>query len=390
MPPLPWRRYSLALVRLLLLNEVLHVQIVLVKADLRHALIPVLGGDLLQLLLEHAPQKALVGEKLLEIVDPLLQLLVLILQLLPVQALEAAQLHLQNGLGLHVVQGEPAHQVLLCVVVAGADDADDLVNVVLGDEQPLQQVGPLLGLAQVIAGPAEQDLLLVLEILVNDVAQGENLGLGLVVHQGQHVDGKGGLQLGLGIEPVEHHLGVGVPLELNDNAHSVPVRLVPDVGDALQPLVLHLVRHVLDEHPLVDLVGDLRDHNAGPVLAELLELRPGPDPDVAPAGGVGLADARPAHDDAPGWEVGTLDVLHQVIEIRLRVVQHVDAGPDHLPQVVGRDVGGHAHGDAGGAVDQQVGEPAGQDPGLLPGLVKVGVPVHGVLVNIPEHLVREL
>ena len=81
-----------------------------------------------------------------------------------------------------------------------------------------------------------------------------------------------------------------------------------------------------------NLVGDLRDHDAGPVLTELLELRPGPDPDVAPAGGVGLTDARPAHDDAPGGEVGTLDVLHQVIEIRLRVVQHVDAGPDHLPQ----------------------------------------------------------
>ncbi|CAN4018586.1 Arc-like DNA binding domain-containing protein, partial [Dysosmobacter welbionis] len=63
--------------------------------------------------------------------------------------------------------------------------------------------------------------------LVNDVAQGEDLGLRLVIHQGQHVDGKAGLQLGLGEQAVQHHLGIGVPLQLDDDAHSVPVGLVP-------------------------------------------------------------------------------------------------------------------------------------------------------------------
>jgi len=53
---------------------------------------------------------------------------------------------------------------------------------------------------------------------------------------------------------------------------------------------------------------------------------------------------------------------------------------------VGRDVGGHAHGDAVGAVHQQVGEAGGQHTGLLTGLVEVGIPVHGVLVDIPQHL----
>ena len=74
------------------------------------------------------------------------------------------------------------------------------------------------------------------------------LGWDWFVHQGQHIDGKGGLQLGLGKQAVEHHLGVGVPLQLDDDAHTVAVGLVPDVGDALQTLVLHLVGHVLDEH----------------------------------------------------------------------------------------------------------------------------------------------
>ena len=252
-------------------------------------------------------------------------------------------------------------------------------------------MGPLLGLAQIVAGAADDDLLLEGDVLVQDVAQGEDLGLGLAagLHQGQHIDGEGGLELGLCKQAVEHHLGIGVPLDLDDHPHAVAVGLIPDVGDALQPLVLHLVGHVLDEHALVDLVGDLGDDDAGAVVAELLKLGAGPDAHPAPAGGIGLPDAAATHDDAPGGEVRPLDVLHQITELSLRIVQHADAGADHLPQVVGRDIGGHAHRDAAGAVHQQIGKPGGQDTGLLAGLVEVGVPVHSVLFNVPQHLVGE-
>ena len=125
-------------------------------------------------------------------------------------------------------------------------------------------------------------------------------------------------------------------------------------------------------------------------MTEFLKLMPRPDHDAAPAGGVGRPDAGPAHDDALGGEVRSLDVLHQVGQGGVGIIQHADAGADDLPQVVGRDVGGHAHGDATGAVDQQVGESGGKDPGLLPALVEVGVPVHSILFDVPEHFVGDL
>ena len=309
------------------------------------------------------------------------------MQLLPVQTLQGFQPHVQNRLGLHVVQSEPGHQVLFGVVVGLPDDLDDLVNVVLGDQQSLQQMGPFQRLVQIITGPAEDDLLLEGDVLVQNVAQGENLRLRLVVHQRQHIDGKGGLELGLGKQTVQDHLRVCVLLQLDDDAHAVPVGLVPQVADALQTLVLHLLGHIFDEHPLVHLIGQLSDDNAGSVLAELLEFIPCPDDDLAPAGGVGRPDACTAHNNAPCGEVRALHMLHQVRERCLRVVQHADGGVDDLPQVVGRDICGHAHGDAGGAVDQQVGEPAGEHSRLLPALVEVGVPVHRVLLNISQHLV---
>ena len=206
-------------------------------------------------------------------------------------------------------------------------------------------MGALLRLLQVEPRPADDDLLLERQVLVNDVAQGQDLGLALVVHQCQHIDGERGLQLGLGEQAVQHHLGVGVTLQLDDHTHTVAVGLVPDVGDALDALVLHLVGDGLDEHTLVHLIGQLGDDDAGASVAELLELVPRPDHQPSPARGVGGADAAAAHDDALGGEVRALHVLHQVAEGGVGVVQHADARADDLPQVVGRDVGGHAHGD---------------------------------------------
>ena len=119
----------------------------------------------------------------------------------------------------------------------------------------------------------------------------------------------------------------------------------------------------------------------------LLKLRPGADDHLATAGGVGRADAAASHDDAAGREVGAGDMLHQIGKRRFRVIQHAHAGVDDLRQIVGRNIGRHADSDAGGTVDQQVGEPGGEYTRLFAGLVEVGIPVHGVLVDVPEHFV---
>ena len=65
----------------------------------------------------------------------------------------------------------------------------------------------------------------------------------------------------------------------------------------------------------------------------------------------------------PVGKSGAFDELHQVADLGLRVVDHVDDGVDDLAQVVRRHVGGHSDRDAGGAVDQQVGQLAGRVDG---------------------------
>ena len=178
---------------------------------------------------------------------------------------------------------------------------------------------------------------------------------------------------------------------VDDDVHAVAVGVVVHVGDALDALLLHQVGDALDEPGLVHLVGQLGDDDFRPAgLLVLLNLRPGPDGDLPPAGGVGRPDAGPAHDDAPGGEVRPLDVLHELVQGGVGVVDEGAHPVDDLPHVVGRDVGGHAHGDARGAVDQDVGEVGGQHRGLFQTVVVVGGEVHRVLVDVVQHGHREL
>ena len=111
---------------------------------------------------------------------------------------------------------------------------------------------------------------------------------------------------------------------------------------------------------------------------------------LAAAGAVALAHAGQAVDRAGGREVRRRDDLHQLLERGVAVLQQVQAGVDHLVEVVRRDVGGHAHRDAGRAVDQQVGQPRRQHQRLFLGAVVVGAEVDGFLVDVGEHLVRDL
>jgi hypothetical protein len=125
-------------------------------------------------------------------------------------------------------------------------------------------------------------------------------------------------------------------------------------------------------------------------LVDVLEVALGAHHHLAAAGAVALAHAVHAVDDAGGGEVGRRDDLHQLVDRRPRVLQQVQAGVDHLVEVVRRDVGGHAHRNAGAAVDQQVGQPRRQHRGLLLRAVVVGREVDRLLVDVGQHLVRDL
>ena len=368
-------------------DEVLDVHLAADVGDFGAALVAVLLFQRQQLFLDDGQHLGVVRQNGRPLIDLPVQFVQFVLDLENFQTGQTAQRKLADGVRLRIVEAELLHDGglgLRLTAAAVADGVDDVVHDVHGAGEAFQNVGPLLSLFQVVLGATADDPVLELDIPLQHGLEGHHLGHAAV--QRQQDDAHGVLQLGVAVELVQHHLRVGLFLQLDDDPHAVAVGLVVQVADALDALVLDKVRDALDEAGLVDHVGNFGDDDLEAAVLLLFNFRAAPQGDLAAAGGVGRPDAAAAHDDAAGGEVGAFDVLHQAGQVQLGVVDEGHRPVDDLAEVVGRDVGGHAHGDAGGAVDQQVGEPAGQHGGLFFGLVKVETEVHRVLVDVGEQL----
>ena len=152
-----------------------------------------------------------------------------------------------------------------------------------------------------------------------------------------------------------------IALALDDQAHAVAIRLIADVGDPVDLLLLDEIGDLLGKTGLVDLVGQLCDDDRGALLACLLERDCGLHHDAAAPMRVHLANcvdavalAREriaplleAEDRGAGGKVGAIDVAAQLVVGQRRVVDERDGCIGDLAQVMGRDIRGHAHRDAG-------------------------------------------
>ena len=131
-------------------------------------------------------------------------------------------------------------------------------------------MGALARLQQLELGAAGDHLFAELDEALDDVAQGQRLGPAAADRE--HVRREARLRGRVPPQLVEHDLGRGVALQVDDDAHAFAVRLVADVGDALDPLVLGGLGDLLDQAGLADLVGDRGQDDRAAVAAAFLDL----------------------------------------------------------------------------------------------------------------------
>ena len=121
-----------------------------------------------------------------------------------------------------------------------------------------------------------------------------------------------------------------------------------------------------------------------------LDIRNGADTDLAAAGPVGFLDAGSFREWWRRWgsrdpltmsRISSISVSRSSINL---VVDDLYHSRDDLPQVVGRNVGGHTDGDTAGSVHQQIRETGRKHDRLLLRLIKVGNKVHGIFIDIRQ------
>ena len=375
----------------LFLDQILDIDIVFRDRQLAPALITVLVPDLADLRLDHFHQQVLVSQDRRQPGDGLFQLLVFLLKPFALQAGQAGKAHVENGLGLLLGKRKAQHQGFLrgSGILAGADDGDDLVDMVQCLEQAFQNMGPLLRLVQLEPCTPGYHFLLVLEVIINQFPQIQHPGL--AVYEGQHVGAEVFLHGRMLEEHIQHNLRLNILLQFDDNPHTLPVvGFVTDIADALNFLFMHQIRNLLDEDGLVDLVGDFRRDDTRAAVAHLLDIGAGAHGNPAVAGHVGLPDPAVTHDQSGCREIRPLDILHEVFHRAVRIVDHADDAVDNLLQVMRRNVRGHPDGDTARAVHQEVRETRRQHGRLLHGLVKVRVEIHRILVDSVEQVHGQL
>ena len=137
----------------------------------------------------------------------------------------------------------------------------------------------------------------------------------LAVDQRQEDQREGVLQRRELVELVEHDLGVGVALDLQDQPHRLfQIALVADRRDAFDLVVVDQIGDAFFDAVAGLLVGNFVDDDPLAVLAEVLDPAARADDDVAAAGVIALANPGPAADDAAGGKVGPRHDLHQLVD----------------------------------------------------------------------------
>ena len=282
-----------------------------------------------QFVLDDLHAKVVVAQNLLEIFYLFQQLVVFAPELLLHQVGQLAEAHFHDGLGLHLVQFEARHQAFDggLRILGGTYDVDHLVDVVAGNDQPFQDVCPLLGLPQIVPCAADDHVVAVLHEVGDAVFQRKQARAPLDERDAVHTEA--GLQGRHFEQFVQHHVGVGIALHVHHDAHAFAVGLVVDIADAVNLLVVHQVGNLLDELGLVHAVGNLRDHDFVVALSRL-DFGACPHDDAAAPRLVGLAHALHAIDESPRGEIGRLDVFHQSVNVDVGVVDVGHTGVDDL------------------------------------------------------------
>ena len=262
-------------------------------------------GDVRELIRHRLQEQLLVAQDRAQGLDLALQLGLLGLELDPGELRQPAQLQVEDVGGLRVGEVEDVHQPGLGDrgVLGGADDLDDLVDVQDRDEQTLDEVQPLLALAQAVGAAAAHHVEAEVDVDPQEVLQAE--GAWLAVDERDVVDAEVLLHRRHLEELLQHRLRVETALDLDDQLQAVlAVGQVLDVADALELLGLDQILDLLDDLLGSDEVGQLGDDDAQLAGGDVLDPGRRPGAKRPTPGEVRVADPLQADDLAAARKVG--------------------------------------------------------------------------------------
>ena len=356
--------------------------------NLGAALIPESLDDFAQFV-DDDPEDTLVAlQQILEVRNFQPQLLEFVDDLLALHRSQGAEAHLENRLGLALGKIEALLELGArggCVR-RGANQCDDLVQVVEGNHEAIEDMRPLFCPGKVIDRPADDHFLAELDEMAERFLDRKRLGP--AVHEREQIDREGRLQGRQLVELVEDDVLGGVASQFDDDSHSLAIRFVAQIGNSLDTAVANEVGHPLEENRFVHLVRNFRNDDSHPPLG-LFEARLRTKGQVTPTRREIISNAIGPAELGAGGEIRTGHLLEQVVEGAIRVLRLQHHRFAQFGEVVRGHIGRHPHRDPRGAVGEKIGEAGGQNHRLFHLAVEIRREIHGLSIDISKHFLGE-
>ena len=235
---------------------------------------------------------------------------------------------------------------------ARANDADHLVDIGVGDEEPLNRMLTANRFVQEEHRPTANHRNAVTDKFLDHLLKGENPRL--AVHQRQQNNREGILKRGVLIKLIQHHLRIGVLLEFQNQADRFgKVRFVPHMRDANDFSLVDQLGDFFLNSVAGLLIRDFRNDDPRP-FPLLFNFGPRPNGDIPPAGQITAPDAARTAYHAAGRKIRPRTEAQKLKRRNVRIVDHGDRGVANFPQIVRRNARRHPDRDSIRAVDQKI------------------------------------
>src|SRR5216684_2211059 len=306
--------------------------------------------------------------------------------------LAAVELHAFEFFGLavfgdgDVLLGEIFEQVFLGFGAAGrsADDADDVVKMVERDLVADQNVFALAGFAQLVDSAAANNFDAVIDEQLDE--RDETKLAGLSGNDGQQDHAKRFLHLRVLEKIVEDELRFFAALDFDDDAHAFARGFVAHVGDAFDFFRLYQFRDAFDQPGFIHLVGNFGDDDVVAVLGSRFNGGFGAHGEAAAAGAVRGLNAFAAGDVRAGRKIGARNNFQDFLQRCVWLFHQQNRGVHDFPQIVWRNVGGHADCDAARAIDQKIWNARRQHHRFFAGLIEIGNEINGFFFQVGQNI----
>ena len=186
------------------------------------------------------------------------------------------------------------------------------------------------------------------------------------------------------IELVQHNVSHSIALQFDDDAHTVAIGFIAQIGNAFDLLVAHQFSHTLNQRRLVHLIRNFRDDDRFTILTDLFDLRTCARHHRTTACKIGRANTAAAQNDPAGRIIRPRNNRHQIFDGNFGALHHGEHAINHFAQIMRRNIGGHANRNTTSTIDEQIGIARGQNTGFFFLAIVIGMEINRVFLDIFE------